>query len=328
MGNCGSAPRSLQDSTLVQMRRKSTRSDSVTSTITSSTVTAGIRKVSLATPGHDETPGTPLLYRREVKYTLVLDIDECLIRTEMLQRGPPLIHKRPNLAKFISGLLPLKEQGLEVILWTSSNKAQAGRACGFIDELRNVIDSVIWRGPKWVTKDPSGVLVDQATGMNMRCFKDLSLLGRNTDRCILIDNAPQNCFCDQTQSIVVEDFDSPTKQRNDKTLLALGEIVKLMVESDLDVAPFLERSSYQGLFQDVKVNVPGLEEMRLRMMKVDRLLSCAELREKLEKDPTELAPLESSPVDATSCSTSDCENTPGELSFQFDDMGVPVKLGF
>eukprot|EP00756_Hemistasia_phaeocysticola_P024568 Hpha_TRINITY_DN15955_c1_g1::TRINITY_DN15955_c1_g1_i1::g.70774::m.70774/K17616/CTDSPL2; CTD small phosphatase-like protein 2 len=245
-------------------------------------------------PCHNETPGEPLLppvvshgffATRSVNYTLVLDIDECLIRVDKGPKGQAsnTMHKRPHLAKFMAELVPLKAKGLEVVLWTSSTKLQAQAACRLIDKNHNVVDHLIWRSSKWVTKDPDGVLFDQATGISMRCFKDLSLLGRETDRCILIDNAHQNCYEDQPRSIVIDAFNCPREQRGDQALLGLGEMVRLMMESSLEVPSFLERSSVQGFLRNVKVTVPGLEPMRLRLMRVDRLMMGLECRRAAEK---------------------------------------------
>eukprot|EP01062_Namystynia_karyoxenos_P006638 TRINITY_DN1232_c0_g1_i1.p1 TRINITY_DN1232_c0_g1~~TRINITY_DN1232_c0_g1_i1.p1 ORF type:complete len:378 (+),score=105.55 TRINITY_DN1232_c0_g1_i1:115-1134(+) len=238
------------------------------------------KKGPVTPPGHQTCPGLPLLFplpehsrtMGDYRYTLVLDIDECLVRAENVGEGTPLIITRPGLAKFMSVLRGLLKKGLEVVLWTSASQQQAHLAWKYIDPTAAVVSQIIWRSSKWVMKDESGQLVDSATGLKMKCFKDLSLLGRDVSRCILVDNAPQNLFTHQKNAILIDEYHDPLEQKTDASLYALGHLMTVMLESGKDVPVFLSESFYSGLLRYVRVQVPGLPPLKVKKLNVASLL--------------------------------------------------------
>eukprot|EP01064_Diplonema_japonicum_P035481 TRINITY_DN771_c13_g1_i1.p1 TRINITY_DN771_c13_g1~~TRINITY_DN771_c13_g1_i1.p1 ORF type:complete len:280 (+),score=41.78 TRINITY_DN771_c13_g1_i1:78-842(+) len=193
-------------------------------------------------PGHNEARGKPLLNPRvsgEPKYTIVLDIDECLLLA--VGRGAkekPVIHKRPFLEKFINGLNKL--DNTEVVLWTSGSLLQSAIAWGAIDPNGTTISQVIWRTSKWVKEDPSGLVTDPSTGRRMRSFKDLSLLGRDVTRTVIVDNAPQNCVLQPGNCIIIDEYATPNP--SDCSLQGLSQVLFSLVASGHTVPEFLSTS--------------------------------------------------------------------------------------
>lgn len=257
-----------------------------------------VPKRARAPPSHNSGQGPWLLKPPEggskPRYTLALDVDECLVRAqptpagagvqpssvtpirpgspEALGEPPKYIYPRPGLRELITRLHSLMPKGLEVVLWTTASQHQAHLAWRTIDPEGTCVSQIVWRSAKWVTPDPAGVLVDQATGLRMRCFKNLSLLGRDDMRCLLVDNAPQNCYASQTTSLLIDEFADPRKQAGDKSLFALAELMTRLVESGDEVPAFFDAEHKRGLMVKVKVSIPSLQPFNLRKMRVAALL--------------------------------------------------------
>ena len=195
-------------------------------------------------PGHCAELGKPLLHPKGGKikengYTIVLDVDECLL----LARGvggfsKPVIKLRPGLSALFSVLETLADNGHEIVLWTSSSETQSALVWHMIDPDRRVISQIIWRGQKWVKTDPEGLSTDPFTGNRINSTKDLTLLGRDVSRCILIDNAPQNGVAQPNNCIVVKEY--MRIDLTDDTLPHLASLLSSLVVSGMSVPKFLD----------------------------------------------------------------------------------------
>lgn len=116
------------------------------------------------------SPVTP--QQQEHMYTLVLDLDETLVHyVEVGNQGECLI--RPGAIKF------LEEMGkyFEVVIFTAATQDYADWAIEQIDHQSNISDRfyrqhAIPCGPVYI--------------------KDLSRLGRDLNRMIIVDNVPEN----------------------------------------------------------------------------------------------------------------------------------------
>eukprot|EP01062_Namystynia_karyoxenos_P014685 TRINITY_DN1529_c0_g1_i2.p1 TRINITY_DN1529_c0_g1~~TRINITY_DN1529_c0_g1_i2.p1 ORF type:complete len:311 (+),score=78.73 TRINITY_DN1529_c0_g1_i2:87-1019(+) len=262
-------------------------------------------------PGHQTCPGLPLLFPipeggRTIRYTLVLDVDECLVRAmDTCEMSPPTIFPRPGLSNFIRRLHGLLGKGLEVVLWTSASYAQAMLAWQSIDPCGTTVSQIVWRSNKWVMKDESGLLTDAATGIKMKCFKDLSLLGRDEKRTMLVDNAPQNLYTHQDHSVLIEDYYDPPAQQTDRSLDALGQLVAEMVDSDMDVPNFLEQRFQSRRMKCVRVSVPGLSPIKVKKLDLSQNIPAKEPPRAALVSPTEECGLtSSSPYDSQSSTAS------------------------
>eukprot|EP01060_Flectonema_neradi_P034051 TRINITY_DN5869_c1_g1_i1.p1 TRINITY_DN5869_c1_g1~~TRINITY_DN5869_c1_g1_i1.p1 ORF type:complete len:260 (+),score=25.35 TRINITY_DN5869_c1_g1_i1:288-1067(+) len=219
-------------------------------------------------PGHCKEAGKPLLYpktedMKEDGYTIILDVDECLL----LARGMggfsrPTIKLRPGLSTLFSTLQTLSADGHEIVLWTSSSETQSGLVWSMIDPTKKVISQIIWRGIKWVKVDPDGLSTDPFSGKKMNSTKDLRLIGRDINKCLLIDNAPQNGVCQPDNCIVVKEYSRVNPQ--DDTLPHLASLLSSLAESNLSVPEFLKTwpslHPYDITFTpDLKVRMRRLE---------------------------------------------------------------------
>ncbi|KAH3744799.1 carboxy-terminal domain RNA polymerase II polypeptide A small phosphatase 1 [Pelomyxa schiedti] len=124
--------------------------------------------------------------------TVVLDLDETLIRTSYQPIPNPdfvvlvdderaYVKKRPGVERFLAAL---KEKGFEIVLWTASEPQYADPVVDFVD-VNRVISTRLYR--------------DSCTFIDGLYIKDLSLLGRDLNDVIIVDNS-QASFTLQLQN--------------------------------------------------------------------------------------------------------------------------------
>jgi hypothetical protein len=91
---------------------------------------------------------------------------------------------------------------------------------------RGTVEHCIYRHPKWFTEHGP---------------KDLSMLGRNMDNVIMIENNPESAAGREGNFLLVEDYMGPSG--NDTTLLALRALLQGLADSQLPVPQYLRQSS-------------------------------------------------------------------------------------
>eukprot|EP00667_Euglena_gracilis_P009596 EG_transcript_9753 len=174
------------------------------------------------------------------KYTVVLDMDETLLRT-LLKRPKKAIpslpwHQldfgddqplfttvRPGAASLVASLTP----HCEVVLWTAGEREYAQRAMRYIDPA-GAIHHNVYRSPAWYSEE--------------WYVKDLERLGRPLDRVVLVDNTAAVCV-QRKHAIVVEDF---VRRSGDDLLPRLETVLKGLLASNLTVPEYLAACVRQG----------------------------------------------------------------------------------
>jgi len=136
---------------------------------------------------------------------VVFDLDETLIYA---REGP--LYARPGLDE----LLAFCHEKTEPVVWTAGVKAYAQTVVKNVDK-KDVIRHCVYRHKKWF----SG-----CAGYN----KDLTLLGRDMDKLIILENTPDCVRGNEANGIVVEDYEGGEVQ-GDMTLYAITALLKDMV---------------------------------------------------------------------------------------------------
>jgi CTD small phosphatase-like protein 2 len=169
------------------------------------------------------------------KNTLVLDLDETLVHSDLEQTADrsgadfsfPVhfnnqkhvvnVKKRPFLAEFME----FAARHFEVVVFTASQRVYAERLLDTLDPDAVLVKHRLYR--------EACVLVDG------NYMKDLSVIGRDLSRVVIVDNSPQ-AFGFQTENgVPIESwFDDP----NDAQLLKLIPLLARLAASD-DVRPVL-----------------------------------------------------------------------------------------
>eukprot|EP01059_Diplonema_ambulator_P026815 TRINITY_DN4425_c0_g1_i6.p1 TRINITY_DN4425_c0_g1~~TRINITY_DN4425_c0_g1_i6.p1 ORF type:complete len:424 (+),score=94.63 TRINITY_DN4425_c0_g1_i6:63-1334(+) len=148
------------------------------------------------------------------KYSVVLDLDETLIYA---REGP--LYARPG----VEDLFALIGKEAEAIAWTAGLRAYAQAVLLNIDKM-NSIKHCIYRHSKWFTGQAG-------------YQKDLSLLGRNLDRTIIIENTPDCIRANRENGILVADYEGG--EMPDNTIPRLTEFLKGLISSGMPVSKYL-----------------------------------------------------------------------------------------
>ena len=140
------------------------------------------------------------------EYTLVLDLDETLVHYVESETDPQLLI-RPGAQKFLKEMSEL----YELVIFTAAMQDYA-------DWALNQLDTGKWISHRWYRQHTSiekGVFI-----------KDLSKIGRDLNKTIIVDNVAENFSKQPENGILIKSwYDDP----NDDALFELGPLLKLIV---------------------------------------------------------------------------------------------------
>ena len=121
-------------------------------------------------------------------FTLVLDLDETLISFHRDEYGIGIIKPRPYLFQFLTEMSKI----YELIIFTAATKEYADPILNLIDKNQIFFDKRLYR-QHTIIKDNFVV-------------KDLSKLGRDLSKIIILDNLPQNYELQKENGIFIRNF--------------------------------------------------------------------------------------------------------------------------
>jgi Dullard-like phosphatase family protein len=134
------------------------------------------------------TPYLPLKSYKDQKYTLVLDLDETLISFRIGIHGRGIIKLRPGLFDFLNKI----KNKYELVVFTAGTK-----------EYADPIIDIIEKKEKYFIKR----LYRQHTIYRDNIYiKDLSKLGRDLSKIIIMDNMPQNFCLQKENGILISNY--------------------------------------------------------------------------------------------------------------------------
>eukprot|EP01060_Flectonema_neradi_P030446 TRINITY_DN4432_c0_g2_i1.p1 TRINITY_DN4432_c0_g2~~TRINITY_DN4432_c0_g2_i1.p1 ORF type:complete len:326 (+),score=60.14 TRINITY_DN4432_c0_g2_i1:38-1015(+) len=168
---------------------------------------------------HEPTKSMIPPKRRDAKdkITVVLDLDETLIYA---REGP--LYARPH----IDLLLEFLKDHCETVVWTAGVKAYAQTIVHNIDP-KGAIEHCVYRHKKWFTG---------CAGYQ----KDLSMLGRDMDKILIIENTPDCIRGNPKNGILVTDYEGG--ENPDGTIPCIINFLAALVDSKMTVPAFLDYS--------------------------------------------------------------------------------------
>jgi Dullard-like phosphatase family protein len=153
-------------------------------------------------------------------YTLALDLDETLVHFFMTPSGGSFLI-RPYCFKFLEDMSKI----FEVTIFTAATKDYADSILDIIDPNKKLINHRLYR---------------QHISIREMCFvKDLSKLGRNLNRCLIIDNLAENFKFQQNNGIQCSTWNDDMK---DTQLYDLDIILtKIIEKKPQDIKPIIKK---------------------------------------------------------------------------------------
>ena len=173
------------------------------------------------------------------EYTLVLDLDETLISFKFtkISMGIGKLILRPGLEEFLEEV----QKFYEIIVFTSGTKDYADAILSIIEQKNNskYFDGFLYREHTFL--------------MGKKYIKDLSKLGRDLSKTIIVDNLPHSFKLQRENGILINSFYGDNM--NDKALFELKRILIKIYEEKKDV-----RDSIIKYKEDIIKNVTGIDE--------------------------------------------------------------------
>ena len=145
------------------------------------------------------------------KFSLVLDLDETLINVEFKDKSSNkcILHLRPGLFWFLSKVKPF----YELITFTSASKEYAQPIINEIELDNKYFDYNFFREHSVISGNDF--------------VKDISRIGRDMKKIIIIDNMEQNFRLNKKNGIKIKAFYG---DQNDKVLFELCKILVMIVK--------------------------------------------------------------------------------------------------
>ena len=160
-----------------------------------------------------------LKFPSKKEYTLILDLDETLIcfKSSDADKNIGNIHIRPGLEIF----LEIIKEFYEIIIFTIGTREYANIILDLIEKKNNTkyFDGRLYR--------------DHATKIGNKYIKDLSKIGRDLSKTLIVDNNPHSFKFQHENGILISSYFG--EKNNDKALIELQKVLIKIYKEKKDV---------------------------------------------------------------------------------------------
>ena len=158
------------------------------------------------------------------RFTLILDLEETLLnfRLKSENKGEGILKLRPGLFEFLDAV----QIFYEIILFTASSQDYAENLIDNIEEKKKYFEYKFFRQHNIIIENDF--------------VKDLSRIGRDLDKMIIVDNMPQNYRLQKKNGINIKGFWG--EELNDRILFNLKDILIRIAKEGGDLRIGLEKN--------------------------------------------------------------------------------------
>ena len=180
-------------------------------------------------------PYLPEKIENKKNFTLVLDLDETLISFKFNEQHIGMLKMRPGLYNFLENV----KKKYEIVIFTAGTQEYADPILDKIEKNGKIFAKRLYR--------------QHATLMNNIYLKDLTRLGRDLSKIIIVDNMPQNFSLQKENGILIKNYFGQDKY--DTTLNDLTPILlKIASKPNNDVREELKKYR-EEIFTKITTNL-------------------------------------------------------------------------
>ena len=143
------------------------------------------------------------------KYTLVLDLGGTLINVKMDNNGRAFCHMRPGIISFLTGIKPY----YEIVSYTKLSKEYSSLIIEQIENNRKLFDYNLYR--------------EHCVLVGRKFVKDISRIGRDMKRIIMVDDIPENLERHYENGILIMPYNGEEDNDEDRVLFELKKLLIL-----------------------------------------------------------------------------------------------------
>jgi TFIIF-interacting CTD phosphatase-like protein len=154
-------------------------------------------------------------YKHKKKYTVVLDLEDTLLNIKLTETGKLILNLRPGLISFLTGIKPY----YEIISFSKFSKSYSHTIINYIQQGRKVFDVNLYR--------------EHCALIGKKFIKDISRIGRDMKRIIMIDDLPANLGKFKSNGILILPYEGE-EQSNDRVLYELKKLLILFYKLGYD----------------------------------------------------------------------------------------------
>ena len=170
------------------------------------------------------------------KYILILDLEETLLNLKLDSNNKGFLKFRPYLFDFLDNT----SKYYELILFTSSD----------IKSAKSLIDTIEYNKRYFSHKFflPHNIII------NNNLIKDLSRIGIELDKIVIVDNNPNNFFLQKENGIYMKSFWGEENEIDDMKLFYLEEILIKIAKEKGDIRKGIEKYK-QDITEKISSNI-------------------------------------------------------------------------
>ena len=143
------------------------------------------------------------------KYTLVVDLGGTLINIKINNNGQAFCHMRPGIISFLLGIKPY----YEIIAYTKLSKEYSELIIQHIENNRKIFDYNLYR--------------EHCVLIGNRFVKDISRIGRDMKKIIMVDDVPENLERYHENGILILPYNGVEDNEEDRVLFELKKLLIL-----------------------------------------------------------------------------------------------------